>query len=1563
MSNVGESGIWRKVRRLSDDDRPSSSWLAESHKGSLVVKTFPRPTPSLVDHLESLTALHHPHLPEYWPVVHSKEAVHLVRPYYQGADLSGHTIDRPRWRAWAQTLLEALLPIHALGLRHGDLKPSNVILSKERLVLVDPCYDQEQMATLRYAAPEVTGLVSASPSPASDLYSLGLLLAELALGAPVRRAGNLNALLKEHMQPLPSHPPEGFTFKDWEWLGRLCHPQPAQRYTTATAALADLRDIALNPTKVLGTQDHAHQLRPPSWCGRDEELQALISAIDDAHTKAVRISAPSGLGKSALLREFRRRIPPQLEVITLPSDPEDRAKPAEVLAANLGAARMSIDELAARLNRRKGGVLMFDDLQWATPTTSELVRNLYERLAEHWTMVLAHRPGEAVWPAERTLELSPLKKSETVALCQSMLGPCGKGLTGRVHQLTQGSPLMVEALLRGLWERGNLRQMQQEWHLLEGPDTQVSLASSFILRERLLGLEDDLRAALQLGALCGRRFHREWLRPLLPAADMGQVVEQLAERYLVFSHEDGTVEFVHDKIREEALSQLSAEEAVQRHMDILHTLEQDFGEEYHQRVHHAKLADCRERAWEPARLGALESLQKSQWHSAAQLLEIALEDPHLDSAEKVRLGAEWGDCEAKVGRPFVADRVIEKVRRHASSPEEHVRLNLVALWALAGTSDPENLDRRMKLLRQTAEHLGEPDPAEVSGLDFVREILMILLPLRRSRSADTPDLFDYYFNVCQTAFEFNQDLMHVFATVAGWNHIKRSNSLTSQGLRLNLLLHVVTLASFLGKHSWAMPRVYDLLGRLHDLDDHMKGILLFRAALPIANSGRLREALSSFESGFKVLEPFGYDARTVYQFQTAFQFFAGRRHEALSAARVFRELDSLSKDHLNRLATSVTLSLIGEKIALEDLQKLGPDRKLFLLNRLLIGLQHFLAGRLTESILSLREADSYRGIGPGFYSGFPANWLTTAYRYLIERMPNEAYALKKKLLRLAKKSVRRARKLGAKFPLCLPHALREQALLANLRGDDAAARHFFHRSEQVALKIGMPFEIAWTLYARARVAQAAGWPEADPMITRRTRDFLASFEYFVPGLETAASTAEPVPQPAHADRFQSLLQWGREIALTIEPSHTFARLHEAAVDLLRTPQVAILNHSLEVLAGRAAFSREAAGKALLGLPTELDRSTVAQQIASAVYWPIREQGHIRYLLVASHTESDSLHSEDTHTLAAHLAAVTEAALQNGATFAEERRQQEAARQQAREFEALFRDSSLSLAVCDSRGLLLERNTRFEVGLGPIQRIQQAFLTEDQPLLAELLQTAGTQEIRYLSSDHAVLWAQLTVTPLPGKEYLLALLDVSDQRRQYLEQLETVEQRLLASELHDSLSAPLVALHMRLQLAQAKGEKLDGELLAQLKSEAGNLRNQLLNVEQVLRRVPEEQDLQTELRKYLEEIPDLEVDFQYRLPRSPKGMTCLFLYRIVCEAVTNVRRHAGTNRCSVHLWHQDHTLHCTVSDQGRGFDQPTSGRQGLHNIRHRVQLLGGECRVTSAPGKGTRLSVRVPNPHL
>jgi Tfp pilus assembly protein PilF len=91
---------------------------------------------------------------------------------------------------------------------------------------------------------------------------------------------------------------------------------------------------------------------------------------------------------------------------------------------------------------------------------------------------------------------------------------------------------------------------------------------------------------------------------------------------------------------------------------------------------------------------------------------------------------------------------------------------------------------------------------------------------------------------------------------------------------------------------------------------------------------------------------------------------------------------------------------------------------------------------------------------------------------------------------------------------------------------------------------------------------------------------------------------------------------------------------------------------------------------------------------------------------------------------------------------------------------------------------------------------------------------------------------------------------------------------------------------------------------------------------------------------------------------------LGLYRIAQEALANTVRHAGAHTARVLLRAASGTALLTVSDDGSGFDPGTARRAGgvgLASIEERVQLLGGRCRIASAPGDGTGIEVAVPLP--
>jgi signal transduction histidine kinase len=102
----------------------------------------------------------------------------------------------------------------------------------------------------------------------------------------------------------------------------------------------------------------------------------------------------------------------------------------------------------------------------------------------------------------------------------------------------------------------------------------------------------------------------------------------------------------------------------------------------------------------------------------------------------------------------------------------------------------------------------------------------------------------------------------------------------------------------------------------------------------------------------------------------------------------------------------------------------------------------------------------------------------------------------------------------------------------------------------------------------------------------------------------------------------------------------------------------------------------------------------------------------------------------------------------------------------------------------------------------------------------------------------------------------------------------------------------------------------------------------------------------------------------RLP--PKIETTL--YRVVQEALTNVRKHALTTHVYIMLARRGEKVYLEVRDQGRGFDRSAlperngrGERVGLCSIRERVALLGGEFRIHSQPGVGTSVAAEIPLP--
>lgn len=213
------------------------------------------------------------------------------------------------------------------------------------------------------------------------------------------------------------------------------------------------------------------------------------------------------------------------------------------------------------------------------------------------------------------------------------------------------------------------------------------------------------------------------------------------------------------------------------------------------------------------------------------------------------------------------------------------------------------------------------------------------------------------------------------------------------------------------------------------------------------------------------------------------------------------------------------------------------------------------------------------------------------------------------------------------------------------------------------------------------------------------------------------------------------------------------------------------------------------------------------------------------------------------------------------------------------------------------------------------------------------------------------------TTMNSEEALRILLDRQERERQ-----------LVAYEIHDGLAQYLSAAIMHLETYEAGlpgGPGSDNrvtEVLRLLREATAETRHLIAGLRpptlDELGLVEAMKSLVADARL---EIP--EVTLTHNLDRQRLAADIeTTLYRIAQESLTNTRRHAQAGRVEISLTRQpDGRTLLSVADNGRGFDPAAVPRRhfGLEGIKQRAAFLGGTATVTSRPGQGTVIEIRLP----
>lgn len=194
---------------------------------------------------------------------------------------------------------------------------------------------------------------------------------------------------------------------------------------------------------------------------------------------------------------------------------------------------------------------------------------------------------------------------------------------------------------------------------------------------------------------------------------------------------------------------------------------------------------------------------------------------------------------------------------------------------------------------------------------------------------------------------------------------------------------------------------------------------------------------------------------------------------------------------------------------------------------------------------------------------------------------------------------------------------------------------------------------------------------------------------------------------------------------------------------------------------------------------------------------------------------------------------------------------------------------------------------------------------------------------------------------------------------------------LARDIHDGPAQVLANALLELQYCQRLLERDPGALRGELAVLSKCLRDGLVEVRRLIfdLRPPAlvELGLIAAIRNYVAEYgarTGIEASLEVRGPEerlSPVQEAAVF--RILQEALQNVRRHAGARRVTVEIEDAPDYWRLSVSDDGVGFDPArlSEGRRtlGLTSMRERAQAIGAALEVISRPGAGTKVLLTLP----
>ncbi|MCL4203704.1 MAG: AAA family ATPase [Pirellulaceae bacterium] len=1014
---------------------------------------------------------------------------------------------------------------------------------------------------------------------------------------------------------------------------------------------------------------------------------------------------------------------------------------AQTLGPEDFAERRSIDALALLLwhlgSETRPAVVILDDCQWADGLSLRLLERWQDMVSDHeedecWVTIVAAYRSEEVGDEHllRTLQprlhlrLPPFGKDDLRRLVESMAGPLPGEALEVVERLSGGSPFMASAVLRGMVEAKALISEGHGWRIesMAMNDVRSSRHAAELLTRRIELLPVFAIDLLKAAAVLGKEFDLNLASQL--AGQSGRMVllsfEQAQQRHLVWSRSESNRSlFAHDKIRETLLDLLSDAERQDLQRRAAQALEQLEPQPVFDLAHLYDAAGDHQRALPFAIAAAEAARAQHSLEIAEQLYRIAVRASQgVDELTRFRIASGLGDVLMLRGHYDVAAQMFEAAKFIATEMAGGDMAKAAIEGKLGELAFKQgDMETAAACIERGLGHLGRwvPRKTESPILPLLREIavqtLHSLLPSHfvgklpvenAERDLATAHLYDRLSH----ASWFTRNRITTL-----WLHLRHLNVAERYEPTLELAQAYSNHAPAMSLVGWfSRGEAYatrslkirkekaEIWGQAQSL--HYHGIVLYA-------SSKYRECIEKCREAVRLFQRTGdYWEMNMARYQLAASLYRlGDLPGAVAEAKLMHESGlALGDSQASGIALDIWSwaargNVPEAKLSLE----LGRER-----NDAQAQAQVYVAegvrllgcnepAKAAEILGSAWRVAQEAGVVNAWVAPV-LPWLSTALRTQAKSLAHDTPLQREALLRRAQSVARRALRITRRFRNDLPHTWRELALIDAMRGRLFRARRHFERSLLEAKRQDARYEYAQSLLHRGLVGLEAGWRGA-PKDVEEAQTLLAH-------LRAGLQQHDPTPPAATlslADRFDSVLESGRQIASALSRHLVFAEVHDAALRLLRGESCDILLVSVPSVPDKRpgnspgpsaeasepsayTFSRwigtDHEGSAQIsiassdvatverpvavllqrtihekrsialgdGSPSELLDLLEAIGVRSAICTPIYQRGRPVAGLLVTHGQVSNLFQEDESRLADFIAALAGAALENAEGF-------------------------------------------------------------------------------------------------------------------------------------------------------------------------------------------------------------------------------------------------------------------------------------------------------------------------